>query len=132
MLTGKVLVEQYWAAHDAGTIVNPNGAAGQVIGGVLQGLGFALAEAVSVGEDGQLLNPGYLDDRVATFPDAVPVDVIFAPTFEEAGPGGAKTIAEPPIIPVAACVANAIHDALGVRQWRLPMTPERVWRSLKP
>ncbi len=132
VLTGKVSVEQYWAAHDAGTIVNPNGAAGQVIGGVLQGLGFALAEAVSVGEDGQLLNPGYLDDRVATFPDAVPVDVIFACTFEEAGPGGAKTIAEPPIIPVAACVANAVHDALGVRQRRLPMTPERVWRSLNP
>ncbi len=130
VLTGKVLVEQYWAAHDAGTIVNPNGAAGQVIGGVLQGLGFALAEAVSVGEDGPLLNPGYLDDRVATFPHAVPVDVIFAPTFEEAGPGGAKTIAEPPIIPVAACVANAIHDALGVRQHRLPMTAERVWRAL--
>ena len=130
VLTGKVSVEQYWAAHDAGTIVNPNGAVGQVIGGVMQGLGFALAEAVAVGDDGQLLNPGYLDDRVATFPDAVPVDVVFAPTFEKSGPAGAKTIAEPPINPVAGCVANAINDALGVRQYRLPMTPERVWRAL--
>ncbi len=130
VLTGKVAVERYWAAHDAGTVLNPNGAAGQVIGGVTQGLGFALSEATAVDGDGRLLNPGYLDDRVATFPDAVPVEVIFTPTFEEAGPGGAKTIAEPPIIPVAACVANAIHDALGIRQRRLPMTPERVWRSL--
>lgn len=130
VLTGKVTVEQYWAAHDAGTILNPNGAAGQVIGGVVQGLGFALAEAVAVDEDGRVLNPGYLDDRVATFPDAIPIEVIFVPTYEETGPRGAKTIAEPPIIPVAACVANAIHDALGVRLHRLPMTPERVWRAL--
>jgi CO/xanthine dehydrogenase Mo-binding subunit len=129
-LTGKVVVQQYWAAHDAGKIINPNGAAGQVIGGVAQGLGFALAEAVAVGADGHLLNPGYLDDRVATFADIVPIDVIFAPVIEAAGPAGAKTIAEPPIIPVAACVANAIHDAVGVRQYQLPMTPERVWRTM--
>jgi len=130
LLTGRASVEQYWAAHDAGTVLHPIGAAGQVLGGVVQGLGFALAEAVSVDRDGHLLNPGYLDDRVATFPDAVPIEVIFSSTFEETGPGGAKTIAEPPIIPVAACVANAIHDAIGIRQRRLPMTPERVWRSL--
>ena len=130
-LTGKATVEQYWAAHDAGQILNPNGAAGQVIGGVMQGLGFALTEAAAVGEDGHLLNPGYLDDRVATFPDAVPIEVVFSPTVEAAGPAGAKTVAEPPIIPVAACVANAIHDALGQRQYHLPMTPERVWRTLQ-
>ena len=131
VLTGKVSVEQYWAAHDAGAILSRNGAEGQVIGGVSQGLGFALTEAVSVNDQGHLLNPGYLDNRVATFPDAVPVDVVFVGTYEEAGPAGAKTIAEPPIIPVAACVANAIHDALGVRLRQLPMTSERVWRALR-
>ena len=130
LLTGKVVVEQYWAAHDAGEILNPVGAVGQVVGGVMQGLGFALAEVVAVDADGQMLNPGYLDDRVATFPDRVPVDVEFAAVYEDAGPAGAKTIAEPPIIPVAACVANAIRDAIGIRQYRLPMTPERVWRSI--
>jgi CO/xanthine dehydrogenase Mo-binding subunit len=129
-LTGKVVVQQYWAAHDAGEILNPNGAIGQVIGGVMQGLGLALAEVVAVDEDGRVLNPGYLDDRVATFADLVPIEPIFAPVHEDSGPLGAKTIAEPPLIPVAACVANAIHDALGIRQYRLPMTPERVWRSI--
>ncbi len=128
--TGKVTVTQYWAAHDAGTIVNINGAEGQVIGGVIQGLGFALTECASVAENGQLLNPGYLDDRVPTFSDAVPVDVLFTDTFEQLGPAGAKTIGEPPIIPVAACVANAVHDAVGVRLTRLPIKPERVWRAL--
>lgn len=131
VLTGKVTVEQYWAAHDAGTITNPNGAMGQVTGAVVQGLGFALTEAVAVDDDGRLLNPGYLDDRVVTFADAIPIEVHFAPTFEDAGPAGAKTIGEQPIIPVAACVANAIYDALGVRQTHLPMNSERVWRSLR-
>jgi len=128
--TGKTTVLQYWAAHDAGKILNPSGAIGQVIGGVLQGIGLALAEVVAVDAEGRMLNPGYLDDRVATFPDAVPVDVVFVDTIEDAGPSGAKTIAEPPLIPVAATVANAIRDATGLRQQRLPMTPERVWQNL--
>ncbi len=88
------------------------------------------AEVVAVDEDGRMLNPGYLDHWVATFTDLVPVDVIFAPVHEDSGPSGVKTIAEPPLIPVAACVGNAIHDALGMRQYRLPMTPERVRRSI--
>ncbi|MCP4984353.1 MAG: xanthine dehydrogenase family protein molybdopterin-binding subunit, partial [Gammaproteobacteria bacterium] len=127
--TGKVSVEQYWAAHDAGKIVDINAAEGQVIGGVMQGLGYALTECTAVADNGQLLNPGYLDDRVPTFADAVPVDVIFVDIFEKSGPAGAKTIAEQPIIPVAACVANAVHDAIGVRLNRLPINPERVWRA---
>ncbi|MCP4979334.1 MAG: xanthine dehydrogenase family protein molybdopterin-binding subunit [Gammaproteobacteria bacterium] len=128
--TGKVTVRQYWAAHDAGTIVNSNGAQGQVIGGVIQGIGFALTECASVAENGQLLNPGYLDNRVPTFADATPVEVLFINTFEKKGPAGAKTIGEPPIIPVAACIANAVHDAVGVRIYRLPITSERLWRAM--
>jgi CO/xanthine dehydrogenase Mo-binding subunit len=130
-LTGKVAVQQYWAAHDAGNIINPAGAHGQVIGGVMQGVGLALTEALSLDGQGGVLNPGYLDDRVATFPDRVPVDVWFAPTLDDQGPAGAKTIGEPPIIPVAACVANAIFDATGRRMRQLPMTSERVWRALR-
>ncbi len=128
--TGKVTTTRYWAAHDAGTIVNINDAEGQVIGGVTQGLGFALTECASVAENGQLLNPGYLDDRVPTFSDATPVEVMFTDTFEKMGPAGAKTIGEPPIIPVAACIANAVHDAVGVRMVRLPITSERLWRAI--
>ncbi len=81
-------------------------------------------------ESGQLLNPGYLDDRVPTFPDAPPVEVLFTDTYEKKGPAGAKTIGEPPIIPVPACIANAIRDAVGVRVYQLPMTSERLWRAI--
>ncbi len=128
--TGKVTVKQYWAAHDPGRIFNPSGARGQVIGGVTQGLGMALTEELALDADGRVLNPGFLDDRVATFPDAVPIEVIFVDVDDPAGPMGAKTIAEPPLIPVPACVANAIHDAVGVRSRRTPMTSERTWRLL--
>jgi CO/xanthine dehydrogenase Mo-binding subunit len=129
-LTGKATVERYWAAHDAGSIVNPLGAKGQVIGGVIQGIGMALSEEASVNDKGQLSNPGYLDDRVATFPDAPHIEVFFPDVYETSGPVGAKTVGEPPIIPVAGCIANAIYDAIGIRQRQLPMTPERVWSTL--
>ena len=129
--TGKIEVLQYWAAHDPGTILNKLGADGQVVGGVMQGLGHALTERNIVDEEGRLLNPGYLDYRIPTFADAVPIEIIYTGDEEPEGPDGAKTIAEPPIIPVAACVANAIFDATGVRQTRFPMTPERVFWSLE-
>jgi CO/xanthine dehydrogenase Mo-binding subunit len=128
--TGRVRVLRYVAAHDAGTVLDPPGARGQVIGGVLQGLGHALSEESLRGPDGRMLNPGFLDYRIPTALDSVPVEVVFSDTFDPGGPLGAKSLAEPPIIPVAACVANAIHDAVGVRMSSLPMTPERVLTQL--
>ncbi len=128
--TGRVEVLRYWAAHDAGTILNEAGARGQVYGGVLQGLGYALSEEVLMDEEGRVLNPGFLDYRIPTFPDRVPIEIIFAETYEKAGPLGGKSIAEPPIIPVAACVANAVRDATGTRMRRLPMEPETVYQAL--
>jgi CO/xanthine dehydrogenase Mo-binding subunit len=128
--TGRVRVLRYWAAHDAGTVLDPAGAEGQVIGGVLQGLGHALSEEAVRGPDGRMLNPGFLDYRIPTALDSVPVEVFFSGTFDPGGPLGAKSLAEPPIIPVAGCVANAIHDATGVRLRRLPMTPEAVLGAL--
>lgn len=128
--TGKVKVLRYWAAHDAGTVLDRAGAEGQVVGGVLQGLGHALSEESVRGADGRMLNPGFLDYRIPTAPDSVPVEVLFSDTFDPGGPLGAKSLAEPPIIPVAACVANAIHDATGARLRRLPMTPESLLNAL--
>ncbi len=128
--TGRVEVLRYMAAHDAGAVLDPPGARGQVIGGVLQGLGHALFEESLRGADGRMVNPGFLDYRIPTTLDSVPVEVSFSDTFDPGGPLGAKSLAEPPIIPVAACVANAIHDAVGVRLRRLPMTPEAVLAEL--
>ena len=83
------------------------------------------------GPRGEMLNAGFLDYRIPTFLDAVPIQVSFAQTFDPGGPLGAKTIAEPPIIPVAACVANAVHDATRARVRSLPMEPETVFQALQ-
>jgi putative selenate reductase molybdopterin-binding subunit len=125
-----VKVLRYWAAHDAGTVVDRVDAEGQVAGGVLRGIGHALSKESVRGADGRMLNPGFLDYRIPTTPDNVPVEVLFSDTFDPGGPRGAKSLAEPPIIPVAACVANAIHDATGAGLRRLPMTPESLLNAL--
>lgn len=130
MWTGRVEVMRYWAAHDAGTILNLPGALGQVYGGVVQGLGMALTEAVVYWEDGRLANAGFLDYRIPTFADAVPIEVTFVNTYEDIGPLGAKSIAEPPLIPVPAVIANAVCRATHVRVYQLPLSPETVYRAL--
>ncbi len=129
--TGRVTVEKYWAAHDTGTVLNPPGARGQVYGGVLQGLGHALSERMVRSGDGLMVNPSFLDYRIPTALDSTDIEVIFTDTFDPGGPLGAKSIAEPPIIPVAACVANAIRDAIGVRVDRMPMDPETVYQAIQ-
>jgi CO/xanthine dehydrogenase Mo-binding subunit len=128
--TGAVTVERYVAAHDAGTVLDDASARGQVIGGVMQGLGYACLEEVVTDDAGRMLNPGFLDYRIPTAPDSFAVETVFVDSFEPAGPRGAKTIAEPPLIPVAACVANAVCDAAGARVRRLPLTAERVLAAI--
>lgn len=129
--TGTVTVEDYWATHDAGTIIWPQGAAGQVIGGVLQAVGQALSENVVRDADGLMLNSGFLDYRIPTARDAVPITVTFAESPDPEGPLGAKGIAEIPLIPVAACIANAVYDATGIRMYKAPMEPETVLQALR-
>ena len=128
--TGKTQVLRYWAAHDAGTVLDEAGARGQVYGGVTQGLGHALSEKAVLSTGGRMANPGFLDYRIPTALDSVPVEIMFSDTFDPGGPKGAKSLAEPPIIPVGACVANAIFDAVGVRLDQMPMDPETVLNAM--
>jgi CO/xanthine dehydrogenase Mo-binding subunit len=130
--TGAFTIERYVAAHDAGTVLDEPSARGQVIGGVVQGMGYARLEESVVDAAGKMMNPGFLDYRVPTTADAFPVEPVFVESYEPAGPLGAKTIAEPPLIPVAACLANAIRDATGARLHALPLSPERVLGAIPP
>jgi CO/xanthine dehydrogenase Mo-binding subunit len=129
--TGAVTIENYWASHDAGAIIWPQGATGQVIGGVLQAVGQAISEHVKTDSTGLMLNAGFLDYRIPTARDAVPTTVVFTEPPDPEGPLGAKGVAEIPLIPVAACIANAIHDATGVRMHNAPMEPEVVLAALQ-
>ena len=123
--TGQVRVLRYAACHDVGRAINPMRVEGQIQGGAMQGLGYALTEDVDV-QDGYVqaaLFANYLIPNAQDFPDVL---VAIVESGEGKGPLGARGIGEPPIGNVAATIASAVQDAIGVRPAQLPMTPERV------
>ncbi|MDA8210354.1 MAG: molybdopterin-dependent oxidoreductase [Clostridia bacterium] len=128
--TGQVKVLNYFASHDVGKILNPVGLEGQVEGGVVQGLGWALMEDM-VTVNGKVQNPTFLDYRIPGVRDIGKIHVSFVETNDPKGPYGAKGIGEPALNPVTAAVANAIYDAVGVRIKSLPITPEKILAALE-
>jgi CO/xanthine dehydrogenase Mo-binding subunit len=119
------------AATDVGALVNPTGAIGQVTGGVVMALGNATLEGTRYGDDGRQRNPSLLDYKLLTSADAPRIEAIFVENpASNGGPRGLKGVGEPPIVPTAGAVANAIAAATGARVRHLPMTPERVWRAI--
>ena len=123
--TGFVRVERIWAAHDCGRALNPTAVEGQVIGSIHMGLGQALTEDFAY-HKGNVLNPNLLDYRTLTSRQMPPVEVFLIESNDPEGPFGAKECGEGPLLPILPAVANAIHDAVGVRMQELPMTPDRI------
>jgi len=128
--TGKVRILDYVAAHDVGRAINPMLLEGQVQGGALMGVGYALTERLIL-DKGEVMNPNFRDYKILTAADAVRVKPIIVETQDSDGPFGAKGIGEPGCVPSAPALANAIYDAVGVRIRDLPITPEKVLRALK-
>lgn len=129
--TGIVRVVNAVSGADVGTPINLNSVEGQISGGMHMGLGYALMEETCFDETkGTLMNPGFLDYKMLTFADMPQVKPIIADTMEPTGPFGAKGVGEGVTNPVAPAVANAIHNAVGIRLTELPMSPERVLRAL--
>ena len=128
--TGVARVLRVAAAHDSGVILNRIGADGQVFGGVVMGVGLALSEGTQLDEAGRQKNPHLLDYKLVTCSDGpeIEVDWIQIPT-SGAGPRGSKGVGEPPQVPTAGAIANAIAKVVGRQVRRLPMTPERVWAA---
>jgi CO/xanthine dehydrogenase Mo-binding subunit len=116
------------AVDDAGTIINPLVADGQVHGGVAAGIGQALFEEMLY-DDGQLSNPNLSDSMIASFKD-VPGRLTVS-AVEHPGAGEEHGIGETSVPPVMPCVANAVYNAVGVRITDLPLTPEKVLRALR-
>jgi CO/xanthine dehydrogenase Mo-binding subunit len=128
--TGVVRVLRVAAAHDCGRILNRVGADGQVYGGVVMGIGQALSEGTQLDELGRQRNPHLLDYKLITASDAPQIDVAWIETdTPNAGPKGSKGVGEPPCVPTAGAIANAIAKVIGARVRQLPMTPERVWEA---
>ena len=128
--TGQVKVLKIIAAHDLGKAINPMGAEGQIEGGVIQGLGYALLEELVI-QKGKVMNPNLTDYKVYTAPDIPEIKDILVETIEPAGPFGAKGLGEAVLLPTAPAIANAIYDAIGVRIKELPITPEKILQALK-
>lgn len=129
--TGQVTPMQYVAVQDVGFALNPMMVEGQIQGGAVQSLGWALQEAMLYDDEGQLLTGSLMDYSLPRF-DSVPgVEAVLVNNPSPLGPFGARGVGEPPITAGPAAIANAIRDAVGVRITDLPLRSERVWQALQ-
>lgn len=130
-VTGNVTILRYIVAQEVGRAINPDGVWGQIQGGVAQGLGYALYEGLQIGADGRYQQRTLESYRLPIAPDIPRVEVIILEHPDPAGPFGAKGVAEPPVVPVAAAVANAVADAVGAPITSIPITPNDVLDALE-
>lgn len=128
--TGKVDILRYTAAQDVGTAIHPAYVEGQMQGGVAQGVGWALNEEYFLDGQGRMVNGTFLDYRMPTALDLPAIETIIVEVPNPLHPFGVRGVGEVPIAPPMAAVANAIHDALGVRLTTTPMKPGRILEAL--
>ncbi len=128
--TGRVTVLRYTTVQDAGKAVHPAYVEGQMQGGAVQGIGWALNEEYVFDEKGVLENPGFLDYRMPVASDVPMIDTVVVEVPNPLHPYGVRGVGEPPIVPPLACVANAVRAATGKRFTELPITPPRILAAL--
>jgi CO/xanthine dehydrogenase Mo-binding subunit len=127
--TGQITLLDVVSAHDVGTILNPLGHQGQIDGGLIQGIGASLMEEMIV-TDGQVQNANLGEYKLPTIKDIPPLRTVLVQDPSGPAPFHGKAIGESSITPIAAAIANALYDAVGVRLQELPLTAERVFRAL--
>ena len=128
--TGEVELLNFIASHDVGTAINPVSVEGQIEGGAVMGIGYALTEEVIM-KDGRMANPVLHDYLIPTSADIGDWETIVTESKEGMGPKGARGIGEPPCNASPAAITNAISDAVGARITEIPVTPEKVLAVLK-
>ena len=128
--TGKVTILRFVAAQDVGRAIHPSYVEGQIQGGVVQGIGWALNEEYIYNAKGQLDNPGFLDYRCPVASDLPMIDAVLVEVPNPTHPYGVKGVGEVCICPPMAAIANAIENAIGLRMTELPMSPPKVLEAL--
>ena len=128
--TGKVDVLRYTALQDVGKAVHPSYVEGQLQGGVAQGIGWALNEEYVYNDSGEMSNSSFLDYRMPTSLDLPMIDTVIVEVANPGHPFGVRGVGEVCIVPPMGAVANAIHNAAGVRMDVLPMSPANVLEAL--
>jgi CO/xanthine dehydrogenase Mo-binding subunit len=127
--TGSFEILKFVTAHDAGTLINPMMAEGQIEGGFVQGLGFSVMEEMRL-DDGRVTNGNFGDYKIPTIADIPDLQTVW---LDAVGPipFSGKAVAEHSLIPTAAAIANAIDDAVGVRITSTPITAEKIFEALQ-
>jgi CO/xanthine dehydrogenase Mo-binding subunit len=128
--TGKVTVLRYTAVQDVGKAIHPSYVEGQMQGGSVQGIGWALNEEYFYNAKGEMTNASFLDYRMPTSLDLPMIDTIIVEVPNPGHPYGVRGVGEVPIVPPPAALANAIYRAVGVRMHQLPMSPGRVTKQI--
>jgi 4-hydroxybenzoyl-CoA reductase subunit alpha len=129
--TGQVRVHRITIGDDCGQVINLMGAEGQAEGSVLMGLGHALLENIIFADNGQIMNPSFLDYKLPTTQEACDTVLLEVGKPDPFGPYGAKEIGEGLIISTVPAITNAIYDAIGIRITDLPITPEKILEELE-
>ena len=129
--TGKVSILRYTATQDVGTAIHPSYVEGQIQGGAVQGIGWALNEEFVYNKDGSMVNASFLDYRMPTTLDLPMIDTVLVEVPNPGHPYGVRGVGEVPIVPPPAALANAIYRATGKRMKNLPMSPTYVLSQLE-
>jgi CO/xanthine dehydrogenase Mo-binding subunit len=128
--TGSTRVLRYTVFQDAGKAVHPDYVEGQMQGGAVQGIGWALNEEYIYGEDGRLQNAGFLDYRIPVASDLPNIDTVILEIPNPGHPYGVRGVGETPIVPPLAALSNAVSRAIGVRMNALPMSPPKILAAI--
>lgn len=128
--TGKVRVLRYTAIQDAGKAIHPSYVEGQLQGGAVQGIGWALNEEYYYRDDATMANASLLDYRIPTCYDLPMIDTIIVEVPNPDHPYGVRGVGETPIVPPPAAVQSAIYHACGARMFELPMSPPKLWKAI--
>ena len=128
--SGKVSIIRYTAVQDAGKAIHPSYVEGQMQGGAVQGIGWALTEEYVYNDRGEMTNASYLDYRMPTALDLPMIDAVIVEVPDPNHPFGVRGVGEVPIVPPPAAIANAIYRAVGVRMDVLPMSPARLCKAI--
>jgi CO/xanthine dehydrogenase Mo-binding subunit len=128
--TGKVTILRYTALQDAGKAVHPSYVEGQIQGGVVQGIGWALNEEYFVNDQGQMMNSSFLDYRMPVSLDLPMIDTVVVEVANPNHPFGVRGVGEVCIVPPMAAISNALYHAIGVRLNSLPMNPGAILEAL--
>ena len=129
--TGKVSILRYTATQDVGTAIHPSYVEGQIQGGAVQGIGWALNEEFVYNKDGDMVNASFLDYRMPTTLDLPMIDTVLVEVPNPGHPYGVRGVGEVPIVPPPAAIANAVYRATGKRMKNLPMSPTYVLSQLE-